>query len=195
MFGLFKKEESLNISEEIDFLNTIAGTWPAQYSSIKQKKEAYNRFYKAIDVAQKTYEKNETETTLCDLIDLSRIGHNMDIDNSAQNANQGIEHCLDIYPESFRCNLIASYFYLSVGNNFAAKGEKTLKKLIQLSDSNSCEIAERGLVFAYLYQERIEEALIQGEAYLNQFGSDEEIQKILDGIKDGTLQVVNEEKA
>ncbi len=189
MFGLFNKSAA-DLSEEIAFLNSVAGTWPPTYKDLSQEKASFQRWKRVIAVAQKAYEREETEETLCDLIELFRIGHNMGVQNSAQNADQGIERCLEVYPNSFRGNLIASYFFLSIDPKFAPKGEACLEKLKQLSNGEPCKEAERGLVFAYLYQNHTNEAIEQAETYLKYFGDDEQIKELLEGMKNGSIDLV-----
>jgi len=193
LLNIFKKKKvkpsKVDISEAIAYLNSVAGTWPVKFESQSQEDDVLSYWGNIISKAQQSYEKEETEESICNLSDLFRIGHNMDVKNCAQNASNSIVRCLELFPDSYRGNLVASYFYLSIDRSFAPKGEECLKKLQEVSPIKPCMEAERGLVFAYLYQDKQDLAISQAKAFTKMFGDDSAVLSVIEGITNGTLTI------
>lgn len=146
----------------VEEFNRAAGSWPARFSSPDEKKRFYLKWVQALQQAWllETRDGN-SEMVLAVLADLYRQGHNMDVPGAGDRANEAIQKCLGLWPDSVACHFSASYFYLSINPRFAPKGEASLLRLRTLLAPKINMNVERGLVFAYLYQERNKEALQQ----------------------------------
>lgn len=171
--------------------NRFVGTWPSSFSSEAQRAELYTKWTHALQQAWVLEEKDkDSEKILFLLAELYRQGHNMDVIGAGDRANVVIERCLKSYPNSIDCHFSASYFYLSVGPKFAPKGEASLLRLRSLFAPQVNKDVERGIVFAYLYQGRNEEALKQVEYFLRLDPSAEWAKKFRDAIKNDKGRVV-----
>jgi len=197
LFDIFKKPKPNTLSlEEIErqteSLNAIAGTWPVKFDSEVQQNEIFQYWQSLLRQAQRCYETmlDEEERTLVVLADLYRQGHNMEIENCAQNASQSISICLSKYPNSIRGNMVGAYFYLSVNPAAAPRGEACLQKLRELVGEGVNRDIERGFVFAYLAQNNLEEALKQTKYVIEKFGTDDTINAIKIGIETGMLTTI-----
>lgn len=190
-FSRAKKNPFQAIEEETFALNSVAGTWPPEFKSEDDKKLVVAQWMKLLIKAQKCYEQNPDfeEIGLCALADLYRQGHNMGVENCAKNADQAIRLCLSKYPGSSRAHQIGAYFYISVPNG-GSRGEICLRKLQADFGVGKNEEVERGLVFAFVNQQRLDRALEQAQFYISIFGPKEPVVGIAKAIENNTIQLI-----
>lgn len=165
-------------------LNQSIGGYPPRLRDAQHRQEIYARWKSALADARALHARDgDTETALLLLGRLYRQGHNLDVRQSAEEAIQLFERALAAHPDSDALNLEASYFYLSINPTFAPKGEAALLKLRRLRGTDRDLSIERGFVFAYLYQDRIEDAKRQIDRCLTFAPDDKMLLLFRDSLK------------
>lgn len=180
-----------SLEEAVDHLNQYIGSYPPRIESDKHKAEIYQEWKKCLQEALALrQELGDTEKVLFLLGELYRQGHNMDVEGAASKAQAIYDISLSRFPDSYEIHLFASYFYLSINPRYAPKGEAILDRLREIVGNRNDFEVERGYLFAYLYQDRIDEAIQQAEHILT-LKSDPMIEKILEGLRSGNIQRVH----
>lgn len=196
LFSKFTKKTQSDPLETIELntrdLYSSLGSWPPHFNSEGHKIEIFDRWKRLVEMAQRVYEERHDleERCLCLLADLFRMGHNMDVQNSAQNAFQAINICLGKYPNSIKANLIAAYFFVSLNPQASKQGETCLLKLRDLFKPEVNPEVERWYLFAQLSQNKIGQALTQADYFLATFGHNNEIAQIKESIVNGKCSAV-----
>jgi hypothetical protein len=151
-------------------LNDPIGGYPPEFDSEAHRKEIYRSWSDLLTDAR-AYQATEgwTEENYHLLAELYRQGHNMDVAESAQEAEETIETCLAEYPGSKRCHFSSIYFYLSLPPSFAPQAERSLTYLRAALAPKVDFNVERGFVVLYLYQQKLPEVVAQVDYCLAQF--------------------------
>lgn len=171
-------------------LNRYIGGYPPRIANDLQREEIYGQWTEALRQAWQIEDQlPQDESTLAVLADLYRQGHNLDVSGADRKAIDTLDKCLAQYADSTRCHLAASFFYLSINPQYAPKGEASLLRLRELMKTKANPEIERGLVFAYMYQQKMEAALKQVDYYLTLVPSDEHMRKVRDAIARQSIQV------
>jgi tetratricopeptide (TPR) repeat protein len=166
--------------------DNYVGSYPPRYPSDAERDQLHAKWQLALQQTWAFEKKNgRTEQALHLLAELYRQGHNMDVDGAAAGAFGAIDHCLKAYPESINCHFSASYFYLSINPKYAPKGQVSLLWLRARLAPEVNEDVERGLIFAYLYQQHPVEAIAQAMYVLDVFPDSEVAKKFVEGAKKG----------
>lgn len=95
------------------------------------------------------------------------------------------------YPDSIPLNWQASYFYLQINPSYAPKGEAALLKLRKLLHTESNFEVEKGLVFAYLYENRMDEAKKQVDKCLSLNPKDALMESLKEALAAGAIHRAN----
>lgn len=171
-------------------LNRVIGSYPPRIQNDRQREEVYGQWTETLRQAwQIENQMPQDEATLALLADLYRQGHNLDVSGADRKAIETLDKCLARYADSTKCHLTASYFYLSINPQYAPKGEASLMRLRELMKTQANPEIERGLVFAYLYQQKLDLALKQIDHYLTLAPNDEHMRKMRDGIARKAIEV------
>jgi len=181
------------IEEAVENLNTYIGGYPPRLSSEQQRNQVYETWKRALREARRQDKARPgSEQVLHLLAELYRQGHNLDVRTSADLAVETIDSCLARFPKSLGCNFSASYFYLSVNPKYAPKGEQALLTLRGIFAPDVNIEVERGLVYAYVMQQRRADALKQIDYYLTlEPGADWALQ-FKRGLEDGEIKLQEE---
>ena len=171
-------------------LEDTLGGYPPRLKDETERAQVYARWAPLVLAAEDLRTRQgDTEPILVALIVLYRQGHNMDVMGSAQYGVKLLRKALATYPDSVAVNRQAGYFFLLLNPRYAREGEKALLKLRQLLHTDRDPEVERGLMFAYLYENRIEEAKKQAAKCEELRPGDPEIKAIADGLKNGKVGV------
>ncbi|WP_374581304.1 hypothetical protein [Pseudoduganella sp.] len=178
------------LRSQVSDLNRYIGIYPPRIGSEGQREEVYGRWTEALRQAwQIENQLPLDEATLALLADLYRQGHNLDVTGADRKAIEALDKCLARYADSIRCHLAASYFYLSTNPQYAPKGEASLLRLRELMKTQANPEIERGLVFAYLYQQKMDLALKQIDHYLTLAPNDENMRKVREAVARKAIEV------
>lgn len=143
-------------------LNPWLGGYPPRIRDAQERQAIYARWQEALAGARALQRKQgDTESVLLLLGRLYRQGHNLDVRRCGQEAVTLFDRALAQFPDSPALLLEASYLYLSIHPKFAPQGEAALLKLRRIRGTDRDPEIERGLIFAYLYQNRLPEAKAQ----------------------------------
>lgn len=176
-------------------LNKWIGGYPARIRDVQQRQEIYATWQRLLAGALALQARDgDTEQISLLLARLYRQGHNLDVRQCGEKAIKVLEHALTAYPQSDALLLESSYFYLSINPKFAPKGEAALLKIRQLRGTDRDKEIERGLIFAYLYQNRIKEAKAQIEHCLELAPGDKMLLQLREGLKGQTSIETKSEK-
>lgn len=171
-------------------LNRFIGSYPPRIQNERQREEVYGQWTDVLRQAwQIENQMPQDEATLALLADLYRQGHNLDVSGADRKAIETLDKCLARYADSTKCHLTASYFYLSIKPQYAPKGEASLLRLRELMKTHTNPDIERGLVFAYLYQQKMDLALKQVDHYLTLAPNDEHMRKVREAIARKAIEV------
>lgn len=171
-------------------LNRYIGSYPPRIESERQREEVYGQWTEAMRQAWLIENQMpQDEATLALLADLYRQGHNLDVTGADRKAFETLDKCLTRYADSTKCHLAASYFYLSINPQYAPKGEASLLRLRELMKTQSNPEIERGMVFAYLYQQKLDLALKQLDHYLSLAPDDEQMRKVREALARKLIEV------
>jgi tetratricopeptide (TPR) repeat protein len=164
--------------------NTWVGGYPPRFKNPAERAAVYQRWCETLREARAFQaQAGETAEALWSLAALYRMGHNMDVVGAATEAIKYTELGLEKFPDSLELNAEASYLYLSIDPKYASRGEAALLRLRKLRGTNRDPEIERGLVFAYLYQNRIPEAQAQVEHCLTITPKDKMMLNMREGLK------------
>lgn len=182
--------EMSDVAQHLSRLNDFIGSYPPRISGEQQRQQVYEDWS---IVMRKAWQLEDTqpraEGTLYALADAYRQGHNLDVQGAAHKAMESLDLCLSAYPDSTACHWTASYFYLSIHPSHAPKGEASLLRLRQLLKNQPDKEVERGMVFAYLFQQKMDAALKQVDYYLTLVPGDEHMRNVRQAIADKKIQV------
>ncbi len=187
-----KTVERLSVGEieaGILALNEKIGGYPPRLKDASERQAVYLKWSELLLAAQAVKKtEGDSERVACALAALFRQGHNMDVQKCGLHAKAIIEEALASYPDSIPVNWQASYFYLQINPKFAPEGEKALLRLRKLLGTDQNPEVERGLVFAYMYQQRVPEARAQIDRCLVISPGDKMLLQFKDSLKDGKLE-------
>ncbi len=173
--------ELLAESEE---LNQWIGQYPPRIRDDTHRQEIYTRWKQTLAAARALHARDgDNPATLTLLGRLYRQGHNLDVRQSAEEAVRLFARALPAWPDSDALHLEASYFYLSIDPTYAPKGEAALLRLRQLRGTDRDLSIERGFIFAYVYQNRIDDAKRQIDHCLTLAPQDKMLLAFRDSLK------------
>ncbi|QDP01365.1 hypothetical protein [Thalassotalea sp. PS06] len=157
------------LDEEVTQLNPIIGMYPPRFSNENHREEVMISWMELVDVAQQFHDQLGQEKTFYMLSELYRMGYNMQIPGSGENALEYLTDCLEEFPDSVACNFSATYFYLTAGRYYLGDAEKSLQRLRQHYLPARNHEVESGYVFLYLFQQDEEKAMEQIDLFINAF--------------------------
>jgi len=170
-------------------LNRYAGSYPPRFEDAIIKYKITSEWQSLVEKVKKEYAQYpDAETLLYLLGELYRQGHNMDVPGAAIDAGKIYERALRMYPRSVDLNMSAAYFYLSIDPRFAHLGEACLYRLREVLGANHPDV-ERGLVYAYLYQDREADAIAQIDRYLTLIPNDPVMLEMKQALLRGEMEI------
>ncbi len=169
-------------------LESVVGGYPTRLKGEPERAKVYADWSGLVLSAEALRrEHGNSERLLSLLAALYRQGHNMDVAECGQRAMDAITAGLVAYPDSIPVNWQASYFFLQINPKYAPDGEKSLLKLRLLLHTDQDIEIERGLLFAYLYENRIDVAKKQAEKCLKLQPNDTMVANIYQALKSGQI--------
>lgn len=178
------------IAKRIAGMNAYIGSYPPQIANDQHRAQVYRDWSDLVRIGWKLEDTApQAEFTLYVLADVYRQGHNLDVEGAARKAMDALDRCFAAYPDSVSCHWTASYLYLSIHPSVAPKGEASLLRLRKLLKDQPNKEVERGLVFAYLSQQKMDEALKQMDHYLTMAPDDERMRGMRDAVANKRFQV------
>lgn len=171
------------IEAAIQRLNPIIGAYPPIITSDQHRQEIYDSWWETTRLAQEidVVFPNDPEVLLR-LGELSQMGHNLDINGSAQRSEVALSRAIELDPKNVRALLSLSRLYINSGVK-QKKAEQLLFEAKRLSLPTALPEADSGLMFIYLQLDRKEDAIKYGEQYLEANPSDIRIRKLVDGSR------------
>ncbi|TLU66215.1 hypothetical protein FE810_05730 [Thalassotalea litorea] len=157
------------LDEEVNRLNPVIGMYPPRFSNEKHREQVFVNWIELVDEAQRFHQQQQEEKTFYMLTELYRMGHNMQVSGSGENALQYLTDCLEMYPSSVACNFSATYFYLTAGRYYLRDAEKSLDTLRAHYLPALNHEVESGFVFLYLFQQDSQKAKQQIEYFIDAF--------------------------
>ncbi|TKB44831.1 hypothetical protein [Thalassotalea mangrovi] len=157
------------LDEEVNRLNSIVGMYPPRFEDELHREQTFMIWLELVDVAKKFHQQLGEEKTYYMLTELFRMGYNMQVPGSGQNAMDYLSACLTTYPTSVACNFSATYFYLTAGKYYLHDAEKSLQRLrAHYLPAVNLEV-ESGYVFLYLFLQDEERAVAQIDRFIDAF--------------------------
>lgn len=157
------------LDEEVNRLNPTIGMYPPRFSSENHRQEVFVTWLELVDEAQRFHSQQKQEKTFYMLTELYRMGYNMQVPGSGENALQHLTDCLQMYPTSVACNFSATYFYLTAGRYYLGDAEKSLQQLRKHYLPGLNHEVESGYVFLYLFRQDSQKAKKQIEFFIDAF--------------------------
>jgi len=177
------------LTAAVNRLEGALGGYPPHLRDEADRKETYTAWSPLVLSAQALRQtKGDTEPVLLALARLYRQGHNLDVTGAAQHAIEVFHAAQRSYPDSVPMLWQASYFFLQLNPKYAPQGEKALLKLRVLLHTDEHPEIERGLLFAYLYENRLPEARKQAEKCVRLSPKDETFKQILESLRAGNVE-------
>lgn len=178
-----------DLSSIADGLDSVLGHYPPKFSGSDERLATYEKWSRACVAADRIRAvEGDSERVFVVQAKILRQGHCLDVRECGERALTLIEAGLRKYPDSIPMNLQASYFYLQINPKYAPKGEKTLLHLRKLLRTEKNLEVERGLVFAYIYQNKVKQAQKQVDHCLLIAPDDEFLLKAREGLKAGKIR-------
>jgi tetratricopeptide (TPR) repeat protein len=176
--------ESADVLAESEALNAWLGGYPPRVRDAAHRQQLYTRWRAALAGARAVQQRDgDTVPALLVLGRLYRQGHNLDVRECGEKAVELFERAVTLHPDSDPLLLESSYLYLSINPKFAPRGESALLRLRELRGTDRDLEVERGFIFAYLYQDRLEEAKRQVDRCLEFAPQDRMLQGMQAALK------------
>lgn len=151
-------------------LNKYLGHYPSQIKDQNQRLQIYHKWLNIVANAENYAKRTkDKEKVLYILSELYRQGHNMGVLGSKEKAQQNIETCLQQFKASIQCHLSASFFYLSLGDDYLDQAEKSLRFLRKYYLPHADADTEAGYVILYLLRSEKKKILAQIERFIKNF--------------------------
>jgi tetratricopeptide (TPR) repeat protein len=189
-------EDSLRAAsaEELEVLlkhlNKFIGTYPPKLRSVDEHAKIYALWSQGLQQAWRLDQKDpKSERHLALLAEFYRMGYNMNIARTEKRADETLQRCLKLYPDSIQCNFSASYFYVAYNPGTVPKAEASLMRLRKVFAPKLNPEVERGMVFVYLHSGRKEKAMEQLDAILKLDPTAAWATKLRQALKDGKVEV------
>ncbi|HEY0064453.1 MAG TPA: hypothetical protein VGC21_20215 [Telluria sp.] len=172
-------------------LNKILGSYPPKLNTKEERAKAFTLWERSLQQAWQI-EKQEpnSENALFLLSELYRLGHNLDVSDTAPRATETVDRCVEKYPDSVRCHFSAAYLYLSLNPSTLPKAMKSLERLRAMSAPRVNSEVERGIFFAHLYAGDKEKASAQLDYVVSVNPTTPWVEQGRKAIREGRLEKV-----
>lgn len=158
------------MEKQVGQFNKYIGSYPPSFASESEREDVYEKWLALVAEAEAFNSANPgTEKSLYLLSELYRQGHNMDVKGSAEKALKNLDSCLSGFEYSVACNFSASYFYLSIGQEYLDKAQISLDVLKNYYAPDLNDEVEAGYVFLYLYRQNVPMAKKQINSFITNF--------------------------
>lgn len=189
----WKQVPVLSIAEieaKITVFNDSVGGYPPRFRTPADRETLY-RDWSDVMLSARALEARDgvSERLSCALTALYRQGHNMDVAECGRLAMTTMQALLKAHPDSIPANWEASYLYLQISPKYAPEGEKALMHLRTLLHTDRNIEVERGLLFAYLYQQKLKEARKQADWCLKVAPQDKVAFELKEALKKGKIEI------
>lgn len=150
--------------QQIDDLGKYIGGYPPRITSEAQKQEVITK-YKTLKIQlDKQLEARPDDLTALRYRGMLQVmGHNLDLPNSWEGADNDFTKILKIDPKNEEALERQGQLYVNSDPSLAAKAQKMFEKAQMLHGTELAEQAQQGLFFAYYYQGHICKAYNQAQ--------------------------------
>lgn len=187
---LIKKAQGATINlqylqDRIAELSKNAGTYPTQFDSEADKAEAAKEAQVLLEIAKTMTEASDEPSTLYLSMQIARIGHNLDIKGSAEQAISYADRFIEKTPDDS-----TGYFFMGAFLSESGKikeGRPYLDKALELGN----EAAHWSIAMSYLFEGNTEEALKELKIYQKSYPNDPRAQQLIEAINSGKLELKN----
>lgn len=187
---LIKKAQGATINlqylqDRIAELSKNAGTYPTQFDSEADKAEAAKEAQVLLEIAKTMTEASDEPSTLYLSMQIARIGHNLDIKGSAEQAISYADRFIEKTPDDS-----TGYFFMGAFLSESGKikeGRPYLDKALELGN----EAAHWSIAMSYLFEGNTEEALKELKIYQKSHPNDPRAQQLIEAINSGKLELKN----
>jgi hypothetical protein len=171
------------IAELIDFVSPSIREYPVRFKDAAQRAAVVKAMHKAAaDLTEQRVLSLKDPELATDVALVLAMGHNLDL-GTANLAHQAYALALRINPESRRTNYFYGMFLLST----VAGQARSLEYLQRAFDLGE-EGAEYSIGLCLVGQGKKGEGLKRLEHYSERFPNDTQARKIIDAVRNGTLQ-------
>ena len=185
---LIKKEQGATINlqylqDRIAELSKNAGTYPTQFDSEADKTEAAKEAQVLLEIAKTMTEASDEPSTLYLSMQIARIGHNLDIKGSAEQAISYADRFIEKTPDDS-----TGYFFMGAFLSESGKvkeGRPYLDKALELGN----EAARWSIAMSYLFEGNTEEALKELKLYQKSYPNDPRAKQLIEAINSGKLEL------
>ena len=185
---LIKKEQGATINlqylqDRIAELSKNAGTYPTQFDSEADKAEAAKEAQVLLEIAKTMTEASDEPSTLYLSMQIARIGHNLDIKGSAEQAISYADRFIEKTPDDS-----TGYFFMGAFLSESGKikeGRPYLDKALELGN----EAARWSIAMSYLFEGNTEEALKELKLYQKSYPNDPRAKQLIEAINSGKLEL------
>ena len=176
------------IEARIATFDQVAGGYPPRLKE-EQRERFLGAWTETVFAARRLQESEpDSPHILAALAALYRQGHNIEVAECGSHAVALLTDGLKRFPDSIPLNRQASYFFLQIDPRFASRGEEALLTLRRLLGQDTDPEVERGLVLAYLYQDKLDAAKQQAARFLRLFPEDEEMRRLEAALREGKVR-------
>ena len=189
---LVKKEQGATINlqylqDRIAELSKNAGTYPTQFDSETDKTEATKEAQVLLEIAKTMTEASDEPSTLYFAMQITRIGHNLNIKGAAEQTISYADRFIEKTPDDS-----TGYFFMGAFLSESGKvkeGKPYLDKALELGN----EAARWSIAMSYLFEGNTEDALKELKRYQKSYPKDPRAKQLIEAINSGKLELRSSE--
>ncbi|GAA5094404.1 tetratricopeptide repeat protein [Wohlfahrtiimonas larvae] len=173
----------LYLQDRIEELSKNAGTYPTQFDSEEDQRQATKEIQILLEVAKTMTEASTEPSTLYLSMQIARIGHNLDIKGAAEQTINYADQFIKQTPDDS-----TGYFFM--GAFLAESGKiKEAKPYLDQALSLGNEAARWSIAMSYLFENRAEDALREFKIYQKNFPKDPRTKQMIELINSEDFKI------
>jgi tetratricopeptide (TPR) repeat protein len=174
----------LPVDADLADLDKVLGLYPPNIHSDQEKREAEQKYDAALSAVNVELEKKPQDTgMLLKRARIERMGHNLDRQAAFEAAEKDLKAVIQREPKHVDALVELGSLYVNSGTKLAS-AETLFKQAQEAHGKKPLEPAQCGLLFAYYYQGRTQEAEDQAELLVKTWPEEKEYQRMRDILKD-----------
>ncbi len=180
------QEKLSYFDERLKVFYPLIGGWPPNLASPAQVQMVRVALEQDLAHAVALYTDHPQETSAkLVLAELLRMGHNMDVPDCARRADAVLTEIFRIDQFNIKAMVCRASMYVSLHPDLLPDAERLFAKVIALTTPNVDPMAHQGLAFACLKQDKVDQAIVHFEAYLEQVPAHQRIVELVAKLKAG----------